>query len=120
MPEPIDTRAALREDLIAAAWDDACKRKTPWNHGNLSAWEATSFREFARLFAQGVVDRVAAAPPPPARTVTQEQIAQLRGAMTAYKYGSWELEEAVGNALTALDLRVADDDTEAHDGAPQA
>lgn len=54
------SETTVNEEIIEAAWNEACARRTPFNHGNVSTWNATSFRDFARLFANALGARLRA------------------------------------------------------------
>lgn len=103
MPDPLDTRDALRE--LA---------------GKLAAW-ASPPRDLHETLARRdeMLDlhaRLCAAPLPPARTVSRAQIAEIARALTSTLdlTPSQHIGEVVVRIVAVrLGLRVADDDTEA-------
>lgn len=98
MPDALDTRAALRElvGVLADAVKPACDRIEALKRRN------------ALLAIRDRLD--APAPPPPARTVTRAQYERALAVLLAYQTTR---PAKLDQILTALDLRVADDDAEA-------
>lgn len=100
MPDALDTRAALRELVLMLA-----RHEVNMEVANVRYAELTS-----------LADRLdAAAPPPPARTVTRAQYHNAVEMLAAFRHSNSLATpgQLAGEILTALDLRVADDDTEA-------